>query len=355
MMRTLKNPDLLKDLCATPGISGCEQQVAARIRSELDRMGLTHETDRIGNLTAHLPGKGQRVVLFTHMDEVGLIVRRVHSQGFLYVERVGGTSVSALPGQRVQVWGDRGPVAGVIGVLSQHLDPNPRPVDLYGVFIDIGASTSAEVAKMGIEVGQQVTYAVSFDELDGRIASKSLDDRMGCYLLLQAAAQALKTELPLDIYLLFVVQEEAILSGGLPSVQALQPDWAVGLDATLAFDTPDIAVPQTDVCLGGGTVTKVMDHLRGQGMGLIAHRGLREHIETVARENGIPFQREVVTGLSTAGSPMPFIRGGLPVAAISFPLRYAHSPVEVVDLSDIQHTLDLVEKLIRQPWRIEET
>jgi endoglucanase len=153
-----------------------------------------------------------------------------------------------------------------------------------------------------------------------------------------------------DLYLAFLVQEENVYYAGLPIVNTLQPDYAIGVDATLAFDTPDLENGQTDLHLGGGTVIKVMDRLRSSGLGFVAHPELRAHLEWLAKENQVPFQREIVIGLSTLAALMPFAGAGLPVAAISFPLRYSHSSLEICNLFDIQATAKLLELAVHQPW-----
>jgi putative aminopeptidase FrvX len=349
-MITSKELELLSRLCAAPGIPGHEGQVAAAIRDYLSSKGIDNRLDRIGNVIAHIPGAGQKLALLVHMDEVGLLVRKINPTGFLHFERVGGTSTHTLPGQRVEVWTGQGPVKGTVGAFHQHLAGDSTQFELSSLFIDIGCRSKAQAQDLGIEVGSPITFAPAFELLNGRISSKALDDRAGCFLLLQLADLLLANPSHLDIFLVFIVQEESILQGAVPAIYDIQPDWAIGLDATLAFDTPDQANGPSDLFLGQGTVIKVMDHLRGQGVGFIAHLALRHFLEDLARKNGIVYQKEVVIGLSTAASPLPYIRTGLPVAAVSFPLRYAHSPAEMVELADLQATLDFLNLIARTSW-----
>jgi putative aminopeptidase FrvX len=341
---------LLSELCSAPGVAGFEGPVQDLIRRRLLEMGIEPSADRLGNLVAHLPGEGPKVLLVAHSDEVGLIVRKIHPAGYLFIERIGGLSSEVLSGQRVQVWTTSGPVDGVICAFPQHLKKSRPSLELSDLFIDTGVQSRQEVLDLGIETGLPVTFQPSFHEHRGRVSGKSLDDRIGCYLLLRLAECLREAVLPCDLYLSFVVQEENLLRGAEPVAYSLQPDYVIGLDGTLAFDTPDLLDGQNEVVLGSGTVIKVMDHLRGMGIGFIPHLGLRRHLEAQAAAAGIPFQREVVTGLSTAASPLPFIRSGLPTAAVSFPLRYTHSPVEMADIQDIQHTLDLLIRLANNPW-----
>lgn len=345
------NLSLLEDLCAEPGISGFEQPVAHFLRNYLQIRGIAANIDRIGNVVAHLPGDGPRAALIAHQDEVGLIVRKIHPNGFLFVERVGGTSPHVLPGKRMLVWTQNGPLPGVVGAVPMHLSSEISQPSLQEMYIDIGIRSQFDVETLGVEVGSPITYSPSFDQIHGCLASKSLDDRLGCFLLLELAERVRLQSAPSDIWLVFVVQEENMLSAGLPVVHTLQPDWALGVDATLAFDTPELTHGQTSLALGRGTVIKVMDRIRGAGQGFISHQGLRQHLEKLALTSGIPFQREVVIGLSTAATPIPFANAGVPTAAISFPLRYSHSAVEVADLEDIHWTADLLEQAVRSPWQ----
>jgi putative aminopeptidase len=341
---------LLADLCALPGVAGFERPVSKRLQEIFEGVGVASRRDRIGNLVAHIPGAGPRLMLFAHMDEVGLLVRKIHPKGFLFVERLGGTSPHVLPGKKMLVWTANGPLPGVVGAIPMHLAADQAQPGLADMYIDLGLCSHQRVEELGVEVGQPVTYASELLELDGRVSAKSLDDRLGCALLVELALRMIEQPAGCDLYLAFLVQEENVFYSGLPVVNAVQPDYAIGVDATLAFDTPDLDDGQTDLHLGGGTVIKVMDRLRSSGIGFVAHPELRCHLERLAKENHVPFQREIVIGLSTLASLLPFAGTGLPVAAVSFPLRYGHSPQEVCDLADIEATSALLELAVRQPW-----
>ncbi len=341
---------LLAELCEKPGLPGFEGPIAGFLAGYLHARGIEARVDRIGNVIAHLPGDGRRAMLIAHMDEVGLLVRKIHAGGFLAVERLGGASPHVLPGKRVLVWTDHGPLPGVMSAVPMHLVADIPQPSLPGMHVDLGLRSKAEAEALGVEVGLPITYAPSFDRIHNCIASKSLDDRLGCFLLLELAARIQAQPGQCDLWLVFVVQEENVLNGGVPPANAIQPDWALGVDATLAFDTPDLPSGQNEVALGAGTVVKVMDRVRTTGQGLIAHQGLRKHLESLAKSAGIPFQREVIIGISTAATPLAFTVTGIPSAAVSFPLRYSHSAIEVADLDDLRATADLLEMAVRSPW-----
>jgi putative aminopeptidase FrvX len=341
---------LLENLCAATGASGFEAPVAQALADFLDGQGVACKLDRVGNLVAHLAGDGPRVLLVAHMDEVGFIVRKVEANGFLRLERVGGSAVQAAPGQYLTFSGERGPVAGVVGMLPPHLQAQGTPEGLAGMYVDIGAGCSAQVQEMGILVGTPAVYAPRFQVMQNCVAAKALDDRAGCALLAQLAGMLAGQELPCDLTLAFVVQEENVLTGARPVADDHQPDWVLGVDATLTYDTPELTSAYADLSLGLGPAIKIMDHIRGRGQGLIAHPALRRHIEDTARQAGIALQREVAVGISTAVAPLPFSSAGIPTAAISFPLRYSHSPAEVASLDDLNQTLHLLHRIVMDPW-----
>jgi putative aminopeptidase FrvX len=341
---------LLETLCAAPGISGFEQPVAAALGAYLGQQGVECQVDRVGNLLAHVPGSGPRVLLVAHMDEVGFVVRKIERDGFLRLERVGGSAVQALAGEHVIISGDSGPVPGVVGIVPPHLKGEASTDGLGSMYVDAGFRSKAAALECGVQVGSPVCYNPRFQKLQNCVAAKALDDRAGCALLAQLAAEVKNGGAACDLYLGFVVQEENVLVGGMPLLNVAQPDWVLGVDATLTYDSPDFNHPYSEVALGDGPAIKIMDHIRGRGQGLIAHPMLRRHIETVAKQANLPLQREVAVGISTAVAPMPFQRVATPTAAVSFPLRYSHSPAEVADLGDLHQTLQLLHGIVADPW-----
>lgn len=341
---------LLENLCAAPGVSGFEEPVARVLGSYLGQFQVECQQDRVGNLTARIPGEGPRVLLVAHMDEIGFIVRKVEKGGFLRLERVGGAAVDAMPGQHLLLAGEHGSVPGVVGILPPHLKSEKKLPGLDSLYVDVGARSPEHAAKMGIMVGTPAVYAPRFQAMQGCVAAKALDDRAGCALLAQLGGMAARGGLPCDLSLAFVVQEENVLVGAQPVVREFEPDWILGVDATLTFDTPELDYAYADTGLGKGPAVKIMDHIRGRGQGLIAHPALRRHIENTASQAGLPLQREVAVGISTAVAPLPFQNAGIPTAAVSFPLRYSHSPAEVADLKDLNTTLELLYHVLTNPW-----
>ena len=340
---------LLAELTAVPGLPGREHKVAELIRSQLPSSPWEVNSDRLGNLIAHLPGDGRKVMLVAHLDEVGLIVRRIAQNGFLGVERLGGTSVRALPGSRLDLWTKNGPISAQAGILPAHLD-NLDYLDLKDVYIDIGVSSREGAESLGVRIGDGLTWSALFEQQgEARVVGKALDDRLGCLVLMTLAHNVRQRQLGCDLYLAFVVQEETGLMGGMPVAYAVSPQVVIGVDGTLAFDTPDLQDQQSDIRLGAGPTVKLLDAIRGKGVSYVPHWELVERIRDLAHVNDIQLQAEVITGLSTAITPMPFAGLGIQTAALSIPIRYHHSPVETTDPSDSTRLVELLSLIVTQP------
>ena len=342
---------LLSRLCETPGLPGREMGVAEVIRAALPADGWETRTDRLGNVTAHRPGKGPHVLLLAHMDEVGLIVRRITEAGFLLVERFGGMGVRALPGSRLTLWTVNGPLPAVVGVMPHHLDDH-SPLELDAIYVDAGVGSCSEAEKTGIRVGDGLTWASPLRKFGGsRVNGKALDDRLGCLTLITLARRLSQSnqELPCALTLAFVVQEETMLMGGLPVARRLEPAVAIGVDGTLAFDTPDLDQAQSDVRVGAGPTIKLLDAVRGAGRSFVPHWGLLQHILDLSKRTGISLQPETTIGLSTALTPIPYANDGIAAVGLSLPIRYHHSAVEVADLSDAASLVDFLLALVIHP------
>ncbi len=337
--------DLLRGLTHTPALPGREAALARLIQSELPEEGWQTRLDGVGNLIATRPGGGKHVLFAAHMDEVGLLVRRITPQGFLLVERLGGMSMHALEGSRLSLWTESGELDVQVGLLPEHLW-TPAAADVRSLYLDVGARSAQEAAAMGIQVGDGLTWSSPLQRLGAHFVSgKALDDRLGCYLLLRLARLWQAVPPGCTLSLAFVVQEETSEMGSLPVMQTIAPDFVIGVDCTLAFDTPDLEGRQSDVRLGKGAALKWLDTIPGKPV-FVPNLELARRIRSVARAQNIPLQDEVVTGIINALMPLPFAGRGVPCAALSIPLRYHHSPVEVAHVQDVENTLALLRCLI---------
>jgi endoglucanase len=270
------------------------------------------------------------------MDEVGLIVRRITPDGFIKVERLGGISLHTLPGSALDLWTNHGRLNALVGAVPAHLvngQPNyPSGEDLY---VDIGASSKEHALSMGVKIGDALTWKSDLCALtDHRIRGKALDDRLGCFALIKLAEMLDKEKIKADITLAFGVQEESMIFESAPIMANINPDIVIGIDGTLPFDTPDVHEPQCDLVLGKGPSIKLFDAIRGK-TSYLPDWDLTTKIITFMEERGFPYQPEIVVGLSTALSLVPFMNKGIKTACLSLPIRYHHAAVEVADLDDL--------------------
>jgi putative aminopeptidase FrvX len=339
----------LSKLMTIPGLSGHEDRVRRHIRARLEELGIASRSDRMGNLVATLEGDpaAPSVMLFTHMDQLGFVVRKIELDGLVRVERVGGVPERALPSQGVLLClGEGRDLTGVIANKSHHAttaDEKYRVVPYAELYIDTGLSSAEAVVAAGVMVGTPVVYLPRVLELaEDRVAGTSVDDRAGCAVLLELAGQLKQRKHGPTVHLVFSVQEEFNLRGALPAAQKLQPDVAIQLDLVLATDTPDMEA-RSDVKLGGGpTISLFSFHGRGTLNGVIPHPAMVRVFEEAARAESLPVQRSAHIGALTDLSYVQLVGEGVASIDVGFPIRYSHSSLEVCDLNDLEGLARLV-------------
>ena len=338
----------LFDLLRTPSPTGFEapgQRVwAARASTLADRV----ESDSYGNVWATRPGSSKRaptVLLEAHADEIGFAVKYITDEGFLRVDRIGGSDQAIARGRRIVILGADGPVAGIIGNTAIHLrdlkDDEKAP-KLEELFIDIGASSKDEVAARGVRVGHPAVYADGPETLtETRVTGRALDNRLGGFVLTQVlAALDAGNKHTATVTALNSVQEEIGGNGARMAAYHLEPDVAVVLDVTHATDSPGIEkAKHGEVLLGGGpSVTH----------GTVNHPAVVERLVEVADAEGIALQHESSSRYSGTDTDVIFTsRAGIPSALVSIPMRYMHSTVETVDLADVEATVALLTAFVR--------
>ena len=339
--------DFLFTLLATPSPTGFEaagQRVwAAHVRGLADRV----EQDAYGNAWATRDGTGgpgPRVMLEAHADEIGFAVKHVTDDGFVRVDRIGGTDHALARARRVVFAGADGPVAGILGNTAIHLrdrddEKVPKVEDL---FVDVGASDAAGVAALGLRVGQPGVYADAAERVgETRIAGRALDNRVGGFVLAQVLKRLGDGEpAAATVVALNAVQEEIGGNGAKMATYAIRPDVALVLDVTHATDTPGIdAAKHGKIVLGGGpSVTH----------GTVNHPAVVARLVAVAEAEGIPLQHESSSRYSGTDTDVIFTsRAGIPAALVSIPMRYMHSTVETVDVGDVAHTVALLTAFVR--------
>lgn len=340
--------DLLKKLSDAHGLSGFEGNIKTIIRKELDGYVDEITEDRLGNLIAIKKGSDFSAMIASHMDEIGLMVQYIDDKGFIKFVGIGGWFNPTLHTQRVVLHGTKGPVPGVIGSKPPHVmtpEDRKKEIKMEDLFIDIGASSAEEAAGLGIEIGTPVTIEQELIKLaNNRVTGKALDNRVGVLVLIETLRR-MKTSM--TIYAVFTVQEEIGLKGAKVSAFALNPDVAIATDVTIPGDHPGVSKKEASPEMGKGPVLVLAS---ASGRGLLADNRLVTWLRSAGDKMKIPYQLEVGDGGNTDASIINLVRDGIPSIPLSVPSRYIHSPVEVVDLKDVESTIDLlVEALKKKP------
>jgi endoglucanase len=335
---------LLLDLLAARGPSGYE---TAPVAVWLEAAGEFAQvsTDLVGTPLARVaPQRGledapRRLLVMGHVDEIGLIVTHIDDEGYLWFRPVGGWDPQVLVGQRLVLDTEAGPLTGVLGRKPVHLareEDAKKVADIREMHIDIGAR-NGEDARERVRIGDVAVIDSEPAELsNGRLTSRALDNRLGSYVALEAARLVAEGGgAAWELLAVAAVQEETTFGGSRTSAFALEPDAAIVIDVTHATDAPGIDVKEAGKHeLGSGPVLS---------RGTIINHALFELLLATAEAEQIPFTVEASgRGTGTDADAVHLSRGGVPTALVSIPIRYMHSPVELVQLDDVQATARLI-------------
>ena len=347
----------LFDLLDTPSPTGFEiagqRKWAAYVKKFADRV----ESDAYGSAWATIDGsakKPRRVMLEAHADEIGFIIKHITKEGWLRLDRVGGSDTATARGRRLQILGERGIVLGIIGNTAIHLRKDSlgdeKAPKIHELYVDVGASNAKDVEKLGLRVGHPAVYldaAISFGK--NRIVGRALDNRMGGFIIAEVIAKLsrAKKKPRSTVIAVNAVQEEIGGNGAKMVAHRLMPDVAIVLDVTHATDTPGIEhAVHGEVKLGGGPA---ISH------GTCNHPQVVARLLAVAEKKNIPIQHESSSRYSGTDTDVIFtVREGIPSALVSFPLRYMHSVVEMCDLRDVEKTIELLTAFIESVGEREE-
>lgn len=334
------NFDLLERLCVCSGISGDESVIRKLIIKEIENYADEIKTDNLGNLIVFKKGKcgaKHKLMLSAHMDEVGLMVTDITSDGYLKFDEVGGIDKRVLLGKQVTVGTQK--LNGVIGIKPVHLTKGGESGSVPAIsemYIDIGAD-SADEAKKYVCIGDSVSFVTDFERNDMSIKSKALDDRFGCYVLIEL----IKSELEYDTHFVFAVQEEVGLRGAKVAAYTVDPEFAIVVETTTAADIPEVDTNRQVCNLSQGAVISVMDRRT------IYDKQLVKTAFEIAEKCGVRAQyKRAVAGGNDAGV-IHQSRGGVRTLAVSLPCRYLHAPACIVNISDCESTLKIVCELAK--------
>lgn len=331
--------DFLRRILEAPSPSGFEQPVQELVRQYVAPFADRVTTDVHGNvIVVKNPDAPLRVMLAGHADQIGLLVQHIDSEGFLYVQPIGGWDPQVLIGQRLAVWGESGAVPAVCARKPIHLltdDERKQAPKLKDLWLDIGAKNKDEAEKL-VRVGDPVTLELGFRQMAGGMAyAPAMDNKCGLWVVLEALRRAGRESLDCALYAVSTVQEEIGLRGARTSAFGIDPQVGVAVDVTHATDCPTIDKKQEgDVRLGAGPVI-----YRGPNM----NPAVVKHLLAAAAEGEIAHQlgalsRPAATDVNT----MQINRSGMATGLVSIPNRYMHSPVEMISLADIDRAADLL-------------
>lgn len=336
------NFQLLKKVCNAPGAPGFEKPIRDVIIEEIKDYVDEYRIDHIGNLITCIKGKSEKkLALAAHIDEISFIVTHVDDEGFVRFHTLGGFDPKTLTAQRVIIHG-KNDIVGVMGTKPIHLltpEERKKPISSKDFFIDTGYKK--EEIENWIEIGNPITRERELIEMGDCLNSKSLDNRISVYALIQTIRNLKGKTPPMDVYGAFTVQEEIGLRGATTLANGLNPDYSIAIDTTIANDLPGTNGHETITYLGKGAAIKILD-----GMTICDTR-MVAYMKHVAQQHKIQHQMEILTAGGTDTAALQrYSAGGSIAGAISVPTRYLHQVIEMVNKKDVEDAILLLTKCI---------
>lgn len=325
---------LLEKLTQTDSPSGNENAISKLIIDEIKNYCDEITDDALGNIIAHKKGKGSKLMFAAHMDEIGVIAAFIDDKGFIRFGTVGGVDIKNIVNLKVRF------ANGTVGVIGSEDEDFCKKADIKKLYIDIGAKSKKD-AEGKVRIGDTAAFVGGFYKSGDTVISKALDNRAGCYVLIEAMKNIKSSEN--DLYFVFTTQEEVGLRGAKTASFEIEPDFAVSVDTTDTGDTPE--APCMAVNMGEGAAIKVMDR------SVICSSDVRTHMIETAKANKIPYQLEIMTDGGTDAGAIHLSKSGVKTGGISVPVRYIHSPSEMVSIKDIKACAALTAALAQSKWK----
>lgn len=332
------NVELLREICEVPGAPGFENKIRLFVLNKIEGLVDKVSVDNMGNIVAVKKGlNSKKLMAAAHMDEIGFVVTHITDDGFLKFHSLGGFDPKTLTAQRVIVHG-KNDVIGVMGVKPIHLmtsEERNMPPKMSDYFIDLGMQK--EEVQNVISIGDSITRERGLIEMGNCVNCKSLDNRVSVFILIETLKKLKNKKPPYDFYAVFTVQEEVGIRGAQVATLAINPDFGICIDTTIAFDTPGALDHEKITCLGAGVGIKIMDSKT------ICDQRMVEFMKETADKYSIKWQPEILTrgGTDTMGIQQ-FTAGGSISGAISVPTRHIHQVIETCDKTDIKNSIDLL-------------
>lgn len=331
--------ELLCELTEVDGAPGYEDRVREIVAREFEQTVDHVQTDAMGNVVGTIEGDSDySIVLAAHMDEIGFMVRRIHEDGFLILDALGGWNPKVMHAQRVTVHTPEADFVGVIGSEPPHTgDSETKDEEVEDFYVDVGMP--AESVREQIEPGALVTMDETTARMGDLVTGKALDDRICLFAMLEAARAI--DDPAVTVHFAATVQEEVGLRGAYALGVDLDPDLAIAMDVTVANDLPRVYEHKYITELGEGVTLKHKDS------SVITNPKVMRRFRSVAEDEAIPFQHEVLPSGGTDTAGFQTSAGAKPVGAVSIPTRYLHTPTECAHSEDVRATIDLVASFVQ--------
>ena len=335
---------LLKKIAEIPGAPGFENRIRNYVIDEIKGLCDSHSVDALGNLIAIKKGSSdKKLMVAAHMDEISFIVNHIDEDtGFLRFLPLGGFDPKTLVAQRVIIHSEHKDILGVMGCKPIHVmkpEERKKMPSIDEFYIDTGYSKE-EVNKI-VSIGDPITREREMVEMGDCINSKSLDNRISVYILIELLKAIKGEKIPYDLYAVFSVQEEVGLRGAMTAASGIDPDFGIVLDVTMAYDMPESLPHERVTKLGDGTAIKVLDG------SVISDQRMVRFLKSLAKSNKIDYQIELLPAGGTDGAAIQrFSKGGSITGGLSIPTRYLHQTIEMVHKEDVRATIDLLEHSI---------
>lgn len=337
---------LLRTLADAPGPSGFEEPVRKIMVEHMKPFSDKITYDGMGSVIAVQGTSGPRIMVDAHMDELGGVIRRVTSDGYLTMQMLGGWLDQALVDQRWTIIGSKGPVRAVTGIRDVHIVPQEERTRVYpreSIFLDVGAKSAAEVAQMGIGPGDPVAPDAPFAVMNStrNYLGKAWDDRAGCAVLIEAMRRLSKAPHPNQIFWVATVQEEIGLRGAHTATDIVKPEVGIAIEAGVTRDAPKVGPEEAQEILGGGPAIFLYDS------SAIANRKFVKMIKQTARDKNIPLQTDLIQGYGDDSAEIQKSNGGVPTVNLAVPVRYTHAHNGIMNRGDFDYMVDLVVALLQ--------
>lgn len=338
--------DLLRKLTDAAGPSGFEEPIRKVMVDEMRPYASSITFDGLGSIIATQGTSGPRIMVDAHMDELGGMVRRITPKGLLTMQMLGGWLDQALVDQRWVIIGSKGPVKAVTGIRDVHVVPADERTRVYnrdGLYLDVGASSDAEVRAMGISVGDPIVPDAPFEVLNGtnRYLGKAWDDRVGCGVVIEAMRRLASEPHPNQIVWAITTQEEIGLRGAHTASDAIKPELGIAIEGGITGDVFPGRPEETQAVLDGGPVLFVYDS------SALPNRKLSAFVKQTAAARKLPLQLDLVQGYGDDSAEIQKSTGGVPTVNLLVPARYTHAHNGVISRRDFDQTVDLVVAMLK--------